>query len=100
MVDFPGGPASARAVHRVGRLHCDAIVELALAGVVWMAPDHVLAGAGTARSKPDSIRGLGRQLSWPRAAALGADDARGAREVPRTYASALRRFWTASRGNR
>src|SRR6266480_4849951 len=43
-------------VHRHRRRNCDAFVELAAAGVVRMAANHVLAGAGTAASLPDSVR--------------------------------------------
>src|SRR6266700_1188581 len=43
-------------VHRHRRRNCDALVELVAARIVRMAANHLLAGAGTAASLPDSVR--------------------------------------------
>src|ERR1051325_7250563 len=58
-LDCSAGDFGDGIVHRHWRRDCDAFVELAAADVVRMAPDYVLAGAGTAASLPDSVRWLG-----------------------------------------
>src|SRR5271163_3083970 len=64
-------------------------VELADAGALWLAPDHLLAGAGDVSSQQDSLRRISRRpagawhaLARPHAGTLGAHDSRGARELP------------------
>src|ERR1019366_578216 len=105
-MDLFCGPTDARAFHRDWRRSCTATVELAGADVVRMAANHLLAGSRTAGSVPDSVRRLWRgrrwlslQISTAHGRALGADDARGAREVPARYALWLRQFWSASQRN-
>src|SRR5450759_4668071 len=84
----------------------DAVVELAAAAVVRMAANHLLAGSRTAGSVPDPVWRPGQfwlsRLQFPAAngRALGADDARGAREVPPGYALTLRRLWRARQRTR
>src|SRR5690348_6456609 len=87
-------------VHHYWRRNCDALVELAAAAAVRMAPDYVLAGARTAASLPDSvwrvggIRGRKGAHASPHkrthggtngrthAGTVGKDDPRGTREIP------------------
>src|SRR6266446_4079129 len=105
-MDF-SGPASAtrdRAFHLDWRRTCHASLELAAADAVRMAANYLLASYRAAGSLPDSVR----RLEWRRSSlqiraangrALGADDARGAREVPTEYALTWRRPWGASQRN-
>src|SRR6266404_7486471 len=107
-MDF-SGPTSATSD---GPFHLDwrrtghASLELAAADAVRMAADYLLAGCRTAGSLPDSVRRL--EWSWQstlqyaaahgpaHGRALGADDARGAREVPPELALSLRRLCSAN----
>src|SRR5713101_8910186 len=83
-----------------------AAVELAAAAALWLAPDHLLASAGTSGALPHPLRRMERPwLSSLQYAAtherahgraLGAHDARGAREVPAELALSLRRLCTAT----
>src|SRR5271157_3365026 len=94
-------PTVDRAFHRDWRRIGEAPVELAAAGVVRMAANHVLAGPRTAASLPDSVRRPWRSWFWwiqfsaANERALGPDDARGAREVPPKLARTLRRLRSA-----
>src|ERR1019366_1045376 len=103
-MDLFCGPTDARAFHRDWRRSCTATVELAGADIIRMAGSYLLAGIGTAGSVPDSVRRLWRGRRWlslqvpaPHGRALGADDARGAGEVPAGYALTLRQLWSANR---
>src|SRR5438270_10136250 len=75
----------------------DAALELAAAGIIWMAAHHLLAGARVVALVPDSVWRLGtcrasraRLPAWP-------NDTGGAGEIPRRLAHALgwsrRRKW-------
>src|ERR1700677_1137917 len=73
-------------------------VELADAGPVWLAFDHLLAGVGYPDSQQNSLRGISRRpagawhaLARPHARTLGADDSRRAGEFPSVDARTL---WT------
>src|ERR1700740_3217886 len=84
--------------HRGGagaELRGHAVVELAHAAPVRAAPDQLLAGAGPAGAQPLSLWGVPRTLGRHALArahdgAMGANDARGAREIPRRHARPLR----------
>src|SRR6266849_906229 len=71
-------------------------VELAAARALWLAPDHVLAGAGDSGVVPDSLRqswwarDAPPELSPPHAGALGTDDAGRTGTVPARHARTLR----------
>src|ERR1017187_1740247 len=105
-MDFPG-PTDDRDFHRDWRRSRAASVELAAADVVRMAANYLLAGCRTAGSLPDSVRRRRLWWSWlsslqfsaANGRPLGADDARGAREVPTGYALTLRRLWSANQRN-
>src|SRR2546425_12575611 len=93
-MDFSGGITGDRGFHRDWWRSGDRFVELEPAGGVRMAANYLLAGHRTVRSLPDSVRrpGYACLSSFQYAAAnqrahgraLGADDARGAREVSGT----------------
>src|SRR6266566_5082563 len=91
-MDFSGGATGNGDFHLDWWRSGDAFVELESAGVVRMAANYLLAGSRTVRSLPDSVRRPGYACAWPSSLkfseangrALGADDARGAREVSGT----------------
>src|SRR5258708_7831632 len=64
-------------------------VELADAVALRSPPDHLLAGARTSSALPDPFRRTWTSRSWPQrhapphGRALGADDPRGTRTIPR-----------------
>src|ERR1700730_12459240 len=99
------GPTGYRDFHRAWRRTRAAPVELAAADVVRMAANYLLAGSRTAGSLPDSVWRLwwswlsSLQFSAANGRALGADDARGAREVPPGDALTLQRLWSANQRN-
>src|ERR1700686_4063616 len=103
-MDFPS-PTDGRDFHRDWRRSGAASVELAAASVVRMAGNHVLASCRTAGSLPDSVwrqrwaQLPSLQFSEANVRALGADDTRGAREVPPGHALTLRGLWSARRWN-
>src|SRR6266849_507810 len=74
----------------------DEAVELAAAGAVWLAPDHVLAGAGGSGVVPDSLRqswrarGATLQISRSHAGALGTHDAGRTGTFPSRHARTVR----------
>src|SRR5882762_2622177 len=91
----PGDPGFYLHRRRTG----DAVVELAAANALRLAPGHLLAGARTPGALPHPLRRTGRartfrppQFPAPHGRALGAHDARGAREVPPELARSLRRL--------
>ena len=85
------GDCGVRDVHLDRRRSGAASVELAAAGVVRMAANHLLAGSRTAGSLPDPVRRLwswwlpSLQFSAANGRALGADDARGAGKIRRGF---------------
>ena len=87
-LDGAGGHRRYGSIYFSGRLVCDELVELAIAADVWLARDHVLAGAGAADFVPDSLRGLrharrrAQVMAWsPHGGPLGTDVGRGAGTV-------------------
>src|SRR5258708_7203028 len=77
----------------------DAVVELAAANALRLAPDYLLASPRTPGALPHPLRRTGRartfrppQFPAPHGRALGTHDARGAREVPPELARSLRRL--------
>src|SRR5438445_13212110 len=89
------------AVRRGCGLRGHAVVELDPAGCDRLASDHVLAGGGLTYSEQDPVW---IWISWWSAAslaashdgAMGANDSRRAREVPRRNARSLRRVWNSN----
>src|SRR5260370_12781659 len=81
-------------------------VELAAAAALRLAPDHLLASAGTSGAVPHPLRRMGQPLlsslhyaaTHERAPGrvLGEDDARRARKVPPKLALSLRRLCSVS----
>src|SRR6266849_1889299 len=112
-MDYPcsAGDSGDPGIYRHRRRTSDAFVELAAATALRLAPDHLLASAGTSGAVPDPLRRLGwswlsslqysaanrRAYSATSGRALGADDARGARKAPPELALSLRRPWTSHR---
>src|SRR5215472_4837901 len=96
-LDRPGGVPRNHPIHLPWRRAREVSLELAPAGVVWMAADYLLAGARTAASLPDSVRRPWRsrlssfQYALEDATAdgrtLGADDARRTRKSQRAVVS-------------
>src|SRR5450432_1077860 len=97
---FSGGITGDRGFHRDWWRSGDAFVELESASGVRVAANYLLAGYRTVRSLQDSVRRpryawarlSSLQFSAANGRALGTDDARGTREVPRRYALTLRRL--------
>src|SRR5712692_3039296 len=100
----PAGDSRDSAIHLHRRRSREAIVELAGAAALRLAPDHLLAGVWTSGAVPDPLRRIWmapfRSLEFPRShgrshgrsrgRALGSHDAGGPGTIPATRARTLR----------
>src|SRR5690242_14129295 len=95
-LDSSAGDCSDSAIYLHWRRNRDALVELAAAVALWLARDHLLAGAWTSRAVPHPLRQARRtqfhSLRCPPAhgRALRQHDSRGARTIPSAHARTLR----------
>src|SRR3979490_2597887 len=102
LCDRPEVRALCGAIHRSVWLCDNAPVELADAGSVWLAFDQFLASCRHFGSKQDPLwrvprpRGPPHVLAAPDGGAMGADDARGTREVSSRHARSLRFIRTSA----